>query len=72
VIEFHRVVLADLPAAEAQGWTPAVTHDGAVGADLWCAGTLAVVPVVRELAPLAPEEIRQGASEILARLEGQG
>jgi hypothetical protein len=47
--EFHRVLLADLPAWEAKGWRPAVELGGAVGADPWCAGTLATVTVTRDV-----------------------
>ena len=60
--EFRRVVLDELAQAEAEGWRPAVELPcGAVGADPWCAGTLAIVTVVRKVGPATPplEEARR-------------
>lgn len=51
MFEFLRVFLADLPLYEAAGWRPAVLSPcGAVGAEPWCAHTLAVVLVFRVVA----------------------
>lgn len=52
--EYHRVRLEDLPAWEAEGWEPAVTRFGAVGADPFNAGLGAEVLVVRPLRDDAP------------------
>ncbi len=47
--EYRRVLLEDLAAAESEGWVPVVQAElGAVGADPFCAGTLASVLVARD------------------------
>ena len=62
-LEFRRVVLDELALAEAEGWRPAVELPcGAVGADPWCAGTLAIVTVVRKVGPATPPPEEDNAS----------
>lgn len=51
---YHRVLLADLPEYEAQGWMPAVTRFGAVGASPFNGGLGAEVLVWRPLRDDAP------------------
>jgi hypothetical protein len=54
---YRRVLLEDLPEAEAQGWKPAVESASTVGADPFAAGTQASVLVYRDDPELAPEWI---------------
>jgi hypothetical protein len=49
VREFKRILFDDLPAAESEGWRPAVTHLGSVGVDPFSAGHGLAVLVERDV-----------------------